>query len=141
MGKTYQSIVINAPADRVWETLRNFHDMSWCPSVITGVDPVGDVPGDQVGAERVLNGAFHEALRELSDEEHTFAYNITDGPSPISQSEISDYWGRVVIRPITQGSGTFVEWSSSWEKNDQAAYDFLHPIYCALLDDLKQSLE
>ena len=141
MGKTYQSIVINALADRVWEAVRNFHDMSWCPNVVTGVEPVGDVPGDQVGAKRVLNGVFHETLRELSDEERTFAYDITDGPSPVSQADVSNYVGRVAVRPITQGSGTFVEWSSSWERNDQATHDFCHTLYCALLDEMKKSLE
>lgn len=141
MGKTYQSIVINAPADRVWATVRNFHDLSWSLNVITAVDAVGDIRGDKVGAKRVLNGAFHETLRELNDEERTFAYSITDGPSPVSKDEVSNYVGRVVVRPITEGSGTFVEWSSSWEKNDQAGYDFCHPTYCALLGDLKKSLE
>jgi hypothetical protein len=29
MGKTYQSIVVQASADKVWEKLRNVHDMSW----------------------------------------------------------------------------------------------------------------
>ena len=141
MGKTYQSIVINAPTDRVWAAVRNFHDMSWSPNVITGVEVVGDVPGDQVGAKRILNGAFHETLRELNDEKRTFAYNITDGPSPVSKADVNNYSGRVVVRPVTQGGGTFVAWSSSWEKNDEAAHDFCHTIYCALLDDLKQSLE
>lgn len=141
MGKTYQSIVISAPVDRVWATIRNFHDMSWCPNVITGVDTVGDVPGDQVGAKRVLNGAFHETLTELNDDERTFAYSITDGPSPVSKADVSNYVGRVAVRPITEGSGTFVEWSSSWDKNDQAAHEFCHTIYCALLGDMKQSLE
>ena len=141
MGKTYQSIVINAPADRVWKSIRNFHDLSWSPNVITGVDRVGDVPGDQIGAKRVLNGAFHETLKELNDEERTFAYSITDGPSPVSKADVNNYVGRVAVRPITEGSGTFVEWSSSWDKNDQAAHEFCHTIYCALLGDMKQSLE
>ncbi|HSM17658.1 MAG TPA: SRPBCC family protein [Gemmatimonadales bacterium] len=141
MGKTYQSIVIDAPADRVWKGIRNFHDVSWCPNAITKVEQVGDMPGDHVGAKRVLNGAFHETLQELKDEGRTFAYSITDGPSPVSKAEVSNYVGRVTVRPITQGGGTFVEWSSSWEKNDQAAHDFCHTIYCALLSEMKQSLE
>jgi len=39
------------------------------------------------------------------------------------------------------GEGTRVAWSSSWEKNDEAAHDFCHGIYVALLGDMKASLE
>ncbi|WP_083394797.1 SRPBCC family protein [Marinobacter sp. AC-23] len=60
MGKTYQSIVVNAPAEKIWNALRDFHDLSWAPDVISDVDVVGEKKGDQSGAKRVLNGAFHE---------------------------------------------------------------------------------
>lgn len=35
MGQTYQSTVINAPAEKVWNAIRNFHDLSWAPNLIT----------------------------------------------------------------------------------------------------------
>ena len=60
MGATKQSTVIASPADKVWHAIRNFHDMSWAPNVITKCAPVGDVKGDQIGAKRILNDAFHE---------------------------------------------------------------------------------
>lgn len=141
MGQTYQSIVIDAPADEVWETVRDFHDMSWAANVVTSVEVVGETRGDQVGAVRILNGAFRETLQSLDDEERTFTYSIDDGPSPVSSQEVSDYRGRVQVRPITEGGGTFVEWSSSWERNDEAVHDFCHGIYVALLADLKKSME
>ena len=34
-----------------------------------------------------------------------------------------------------------VEWSSKWEDNDEATYEFCHGMYLALLDDMKKSLE
>ena len=38
MPHCYQSIVINAPPiERVWDTLKNFHDMSWAASAIAKV--------------------------------------------------------------------------------------------------------
>lgn len=141
MGKTYQSVVINAPAERVWTTIRNFHDLSWAPNVVTRVDVVGDQKADEVGAQRVLNEAFQETLRELRDDDRSFAYSIDDGPSPVSKGDISNYVGRVQVRPVTEGDGTFVEWSSTWERNDQAASEFCHGIYVALLADMKKSLE
>lgn len=141
MGQTYQSIVINAPAEKVWNAIRDFHDLSWAPNVITQVEAVGDRKGDEVGAGRVLNDAFRETLREINDEARSFAYSIDDGPSPVAKADVSDYIGRVSVRPVTEGGGTFVEWSSAWERNDAAASEFCHSIYVALLTDMKKSLE
>ena len=140
MGSTYQSIVINLAPQQVWESIRDFHDLSWTPNVITSIETVGDASGDQVGARRVLNGVFHETLRELDEAGHTFAYSIDEAPSPISSSEISDYMGRVTVNASPDG-GTLVEWTSSWQNNDEAGYEFCHPIYVALLGDMKASLE
>ncbi len=113
MGRTYQSMVINAPVERIWGTIRNFHDLSWAPNVVTRVDVVGDKKGNEVGAGRVLNGVFHETLLEVNEDDRTFAYSIDDGPPPVSKAEVSNYVGRVSVRPITEGGGTFVEWFST----------------------------
>jgi len=120
MGQTYQSIV--------------------APNVVTGVEVVGETPGDQVGAVRVLNGVFRETLKEVDAESRTFSYSIDDGPSPISKDDVSNYVGKVEVQENSEG-GTLVEWSSSWEQNDEPAYEFCHGIYLALLDDMKKSLE
>jgi carbon monoxide dehydrogenase subunit G len=141
MGKTHQSTVIEAPIRRVWDAVRNFHDMSWAANVVTSLETIGDRQGDEVGAIRILNGAFHETLRELDDANHTFAYSIDDGPSPLSKSEVRDYVGRVRVQESPDGHGTLVEWSSKWLENDEAVYEFCHPLYVALLADMKASLE
>lgn len=139
MGTTHQEIQINAPADRVWMAICDFHDMSWAPNVITGVDKVGDKPGSEPGAGRVLNGVFHETLQTVDNDQMTFTYSIDDGPSPVSKEEVSNYIGRVVVEP--SGAGTRVEWTSRWEQNDEPVHDFCHGIYVALLNDMKKSLE
>ncbi|MDJ0907371.1 MAG: SRPBCC family protein [Woeseiaceae bacterium] len=139
MGSTFQEIEIAAPADKVWQTIRDFHDVSWAPNVVTSVDVVGDKSGDQKGAGRVLNGVFHETLRMLDDVSKTFTYSIDEGPGPLSDGQMKNYVGRVVVEHIA--GGTRVEWTSNWQENDEAIYEFCHPIYVALLDDLKASLE
>lgn len=139
MGSTFQEIEIGAPIDAVWKAIRDFHDMSWAPNVITSVDVVGNKPGDKRGAGRVLNGAFHETLRTLDDMGKTFTYSIDDGPSPVSKDEVSNYIGRVLVEHMA--TGTRVEWSSTWKENDEAAQKFCHAIYVAMLNDMKQSLE
>jgi hypothetical protein len=79
LGRRSQQILIIAAApQRVWDTIRNFHDASWTPNVIASLEIVGDKGGDEIGAGRVLNGVLHETLRELDDAGHTFAYSIDD---------------------------------------------------------------
>jgi len=141
MGTTHQSIEIEAPADQVWRTIRNFQDLSWAPNVVTNVESVGEKAGDEVGAIRVLNGVFHETLQSLDDEDRTFTYSIDDGPPPVSKDDVKNYVGRVNVRQADQGDGTVVEWSSAWEDNDEAAAEFCHGIYVALLEEMKKSLE
>ncbi len=60
MKSTYQSIVINAPIETVWERVKDFHNLSWAPNVITNCVNSGDEKGTEVGAKRILNGVFHE---------------------------------------------------------------------------------
>lgn len=141
MGQTYQSTVIGAPVEKVWDAVRNFHDLGWAPGVVRSLEAGGSAKGDQIGAQRVINGVFHETLVEFDEAGRTFAYSIDDGPPPVSNADVSNYRGRVTVRPVTEGGGTFVEWSSSWQKNDSAAADFCHGIYVALLADMKKSLE
>ncbi len=76
----------------------------------------------------------------LSDIQRTFRYTIDDGPSPVSKDEVSDYVGCVRVCGITEGGGSFVEWSSTWEAKDDAAREFCQTIYVALLGQLKQAL-
>jgi hypothetical protein len=140
MGKTYQSIVINAPVEKVWSAVRNFHDASWAPNVLESCDVVGNLAGDQIGAKRVLNGAFHETLQELSDLDRRIRYTIDNGPSPVSADDVQGYVGVLELAPVTEGGGTFVQWHSSWDGAEEAC-DFCHNIYVALLGDMKNSCE
>ena len=140
MGRTDQQTTIAAPAEKVWKALRDFHDVSWSGTILTKCKPVGEIPGNKVGAKRILNDAFHETLLELNDSERVIRYSIDDGPPAVSKDTIENYVG--VIRVTDQGDGsTQVNWSSSWEKNDDETAEFCRPIYVALLADLKASLE
>ncbi|MCH9031383.1 MAG: SRPBCC family protein, partial [candidate division Zixibacteria bacterium] len=132
MGQTKQSILINAPLDKVWDAIKDFQKMDWAPNVISKIEMKGDIPGNKPGSRRILNDVFHETLAELDEENKTFAYSIDDGPSPISKDDVSNYIGRVRVSSATNGGETLVEWTSIWEKNDEAAYEFCHSIYVAL---------
>ncbi len=140
MPKTHQSIVIDAPIDAVWEKVKDFHDLSWAPNVVTSCVAQGDTPGTQVGAGRVLNDVFHETLIELDEDAHRIRYTIDEGPSPVSSGEVRDYVGHLQLTPVTKTGQTFVEWSSSWEADGDEAVAFCHGIYVALLDELASSV-
>jgi hypothetical protein len=108
--------------------------------VITSCVAVRDTPADQVGAQRVLNDAFHEKLRSIDDAARRFTYTIDDGPGPVSKEAVKNYVGDVHVAPITENDSSFVEWQSSYESADDSAVgDFCNPIYGALLAALKKS--
>ena len=139
MGTCYQKIEIEAPIDQVWDTMSDFHDLSWAPDVVSSVEKIGDKSGDEVGAGRILNGVFYETLTVLDPVNHTFSYSIDDGPGPVASDVVSDYIGTVKVTP--SGTGCLVEWSSAFQsENENEVADFCNPIYTALLSSLKETL-
>ncbi len=139
MPETNQSIDINVPISDVWAKLNNFHNFSWAPNVITSVDKVGDIDGGQVGAQRVLNNAFHETLVEIDNNNYSLKYSIDDGPSPISKNDVSNYFGSINLSTSGENGQTHVSWISSWESDSEDAVEFCHGIYVALLNELAAS--
>jgi hypothetical protein len=137
----YNSCVVNAPVERVWSTLRNFHDLSWASDVVQNVARVGDAAGDRVGAQRVLNGVFHETLLALDDVDRELKYSIDDGPGAVSKEHVTGCVGTVRVMPVTDGGGTFVAWSSSWQDSNGGVKEFCDPIYQALLNALRQHFD
>ncbi len=141
MLTTNQSIVVDAPIADVWSRFSDFHDFSWAPNVMTQVDKVGSIDGGSPGAKRILNNAFHETLIEINNDEYSLKYSIDDGPSPVSKEEVDNYVGVVRLSPAEDGSGTLVEWSSSWDSKVDDAVEFCHGIYVALLGELAKSFD
>lgn len=139
MGKTYQTAVINAPLHKVWDKIKDFHDMSWASGVVEKCEAVGNLKGNQIGARRALNDAFHETLVEFSELDKSFKYRIDDGPSPVSKNDVKDYIGAVRLIPITDNDTCLIEWSSSWEAPTEEACDFCHNIYMAFFADLQKA--
>jgi hypothetical protein len=135
----YNSIVVNAPAEQIWNLLRNFHDLSWSPNVIEKVELVGDKKASEQGAKRVLNGVFHETLLSIDDDTRTLQYSIDDGPEAVSKERVKGYIGIIQVFPVTENDTAFVLWSSRWESDAGGVEAFCNPIYRALLGDLKSS--
>ncbi len=115
MGKCYNSTVVNSSIETVWDTLKDFHKVSWGDKVITKIDVVGDIAGSDAGAKRILNDAFHETLLSVDNDNCTFSYSIDDGPGPVAKDVISNYVGKVVLSPITDSGQTFIDWTSTFQ--------------------------
>jgi len=139
MGQCYNVVEISSPVDEVWKTICDFHDMSWASGVITSLEKVGEKNGDEVGAKRVLNDAFHETLTEYNPSSYTFSYSIDDGPGPVASGAVRNYVGVVKLR---ENNGVcLVEWSSAFEStNEDDVIEFCNPIYQALLNAMKETL-
>ena len=140
MPSTNQSKVINASMHAIWDKLSDFHNLSWASKVLPSCEKIGDISGRDVGARRILNGAFHETLVATNQDDYSLRYSIDDGPSPVSKEEVSNYIGVIQLSQAS-GGGTLVEWNSSWESNSEDAVDFCHGIYVALLNELAASFE
>jgi len=114
MVKVVKSTILDAPADRVWEVLRDFngHDR-WHPAVTESTIERGLSPA-KVGCVRRFRLADGSELREqlltLSDMEQAFSYCLLDTPVPLF-----NYVAHVSLIPVTDGDRTFWQWESRFD--------------------------
>ena len=135
------STIVQLPIDQAWEKLKNFHDMSWAPNVITSVEKVGDKSGLEIGAKRILNQAFHETLTVFDEESKQIKYTIDNGPEALSPDNVQGYVGEVTLTPLSENE-TKVQWDASWEnEGDKDVHAFCDPVYKALLADMAENLK
>lgn len=134
----FNSGVVSAPVADVWNAISDFHSLPWAKGVIESVEKVGSCAGTQVGAKRVLNGAFHETLVGLDASAHVIRYSIDDGPGAVSKDTVQGYLGEVRLTPITDTGHTLIQWSSGWEAGGQGTAAFCDPIYRSLIAALQK---
>ncbi len=109
-----RSTIIDAPVDRVWETLRDFNSQpAWQP-VVAESRIEGTAPPDSVGAVRLLRLSSGAVLREqllaLDDRTRTATWCILDSPIPLN-----GYLATITLRPVTDGNRTFWYWQARFE--------------------------
>ena len=114
MVKVYTSSVIDAPADRVWATVRDFNALpNWHPA-IRDSRIEGNHPSDKIGCVRNFNlkdgGNVRERLLALSDYDYSCTYSILESPMGVS-----NYVATLKLAPITDGNRTFAEWSAEFD--------------------------
>ncbi|MEZ5925478.1 MAG: SRPBCC family protein [Hyphomicrobiaceae bacterium] len=114
MARVYVSSVINAPAARVWERVRDFNGLPrWHPRIRESRIENGE-PADKVGCVRdfrLQNGdRIREKLLGLSDHDLFCTYTILESPMPLE-----NYVATLRLTPVTDGDRTFVEWSADFD--------------------------
>jgi hypothetical protein len=114
MARVYVSSVIDAPAGRVWERVRDFNGLPrWHPRIAESHIENGE-PSDRVSCIRnfrLQNGdQIREQLLALSDYDMFCTYAILESPMPLES-----YVATLRLTPVTEGDRCFVEWSAEFD--------------------------
>jgi hypothetical protein len=115
MIKVYRSAIIYAPADKVWNLVRNFNDLpKWHPAIASS-EIEQNRPPDSIGCVRRFrlssDGAMlRERLLALADDTRSFTYSILESPMPVD-----NYIAEMRFTRITMGDKTFAEWSAEFD--------------------------
>ncbi|MEL6298566.1 MAG: SRPBCC family protein [Pseudomonadota bacterium] len=127
MARVYVSSVIDAPAKKVWDRVRDFNGLpKWHPRIRDSRIEEA-LPPDKVGCVRNFNLQNGDNLREqllgLSDYDMFCTYSMLDGPMPLS-----DYIATLRLTPVTEGDRTFIEWSAEFECEPENEADLVDGI-------------
>jgi uncharacterized protein YndB with AHSA1/START domain len=143
MARVYVSSVIDAPATKVWEKIRDFNALPrWHPRIRESRIENGE-PSDKVGCVRDFRLQNGDRLREkligLSDYDMFCTYTILESPMPLS-----DYIATLRLTPISDGDRTFIEWTAEFDCAAEAAADLVdgigNNVFQAGFDALKRQM-
>lgn len=114
MVKIFVSSVIDAPAEKVWNIVRDFNDMpNWHPAIARSMIE-GGRPSDAIGCIRsfYLQDGTHirEQLLMLSDFDFHFSYAILE-----AGLDLKNYVAEMKLTPVTDGNQTFAEWKAEFD--------------------------
>jgi hypothetical protein len=137
--RSFSSIIINAPVEKVWEAIRDFNGLPvWHPAISSSEIEDGGDPA-RVGCVRRLRlgdgGEVRERLVGLDDVARSCTYEFVTSPF-----KVRSYRSTIQALPVTATGGTFVQWFADFdaEAADEAELDrtFAHGVYHAGLNGL-----
>jgi len=122
MEKVFVSSIVDATADTVWQTVRDFNGLpGWHPAIRDSEIEDGRA-SDAVGCVRSFHLEDGSHLRErlvgLSDPDRAMTYVILKSPMPVS-----DYVATLRVLPVTDGDRSYVEWTAEFEVPEAEAAD------------------
>lgn len=145
--KVVEKITIDAPADAVWATLKNFDALKdWHPAVAASPADKGNTTGSVRSITLKGGGEIVETLEGYSDEQKRYAYRAKDGGA----LPVSNYTSILQVTP--EGGKSVVEWRGAFyrafpgndppaDKNDEAAVKAVTGVYQGGLANLKKIAE
>lgn len=114
MVKVFESAVIGAPVEKVWEVVRDFNGLPvWHPAIEKSEIEEGRA-ADSIGCVRnfyLTNGDnIRERLLGLDDVKHRCDYTILKSGMPLT-----DYHAVLSLVPITDSDETLAMWSAEFD--------------------------
>jgi len=122
-GKMTATVTIDAPADKVWDVIGQYNDLSWLPLVkSTHADK-----GNKKGSIRVLTlkngGQITEELKDYKADKMTYKYKITDMSTvktiqhagqdeDIPVLPVENYAAKISVK--AKGSRSIVTWIATY---------------------------
>jgi hypothetical protein len=146
--KVVETVVIDAPAAKVWAVVGNFQDLSWHP----GVAKTEGTGGNATGAKRTLTlksgGTIDESVVKYDADGMSVKYQI-DKVDP-KVLPVNDYSSTISVKE--EGGKSTVEWKGAFyrgfmnndpppELSDEAAVKAVTEIYKSGLAALKTKVE
>lgn len=114
MAEVYKSSILQAPATRVWEAIRDFNALPQWHPLITESQIENNAPADQIGCVRSFRltdgGHIREKLLALSDYDMSFSYSILESPMPVE-----NYVATLALIPVTDRDRCFIEWKAEFD--------------------------
>ena len=127
MARVFVSSVIDAPAAKVWERVRDFNALPrWHPRIRDSRIENGE-PSDKIGCVRDFHLQNGDRLREkllgLSDYDMFSTYTILEGPMPLT-----NYIATLRLTPVSDGDRTFIEWTAEFDCAPEVEGDLVNGI-------------
>lgn len=119
MEEIKRSILIEAPIDRVWQTVRSFDRWDRWLSRVEDCQMEDGEPADRIGCVRVMgtpSGKLRERLTGLSEVRHAIEYSMLEAPG----FSLDSHHAAVVLTAVSEPTATVVEWSASLEAENEA---------------------
>ncbi|KAL6073288.1 hypothetical protein QOT17_004945 [Balamuthia mandrillaris] len=117
--KVNVSICINAPIERVWQSVRAFCDLSWCGmTCVPESEERLSAKENLIGMKRLITVApgatVVEILTAFSEADHYYSYHITHWEK-VFPGKVENYHATLRLQKITVGDQTLAQWTAEFD--------------------------
>lgn len=134
MAHVKQTMTINAPADQVWATVRDFGRIDRYLDAVEEVETKGQGPGMTRTLTLADGGQVVEQLESLDDAQRKLRYSIVEGPLPVRE-----YKSTMTVEDNGGGQAR-VTWATRFEPDgapESEVKEMLQGLYKAGLQGLR----